>query len=55
MAQEYPKITVTPGVSRAQELYFSRARVEDARQHPELVTQLAEPEDRRIVERLFVN
>jgi predicted pyridoxine 5'-phosphate oxidase superfamily flavin-nucleotide-binding protein len=29
------------------------ARVEDARQHPELVAQLAEAEDRRIVERLF--
>jgi predicted pyridoxine 5'-phosphate oxidase superfamily flavin-nucleotide-binding protein len=32
---------------------LGRARVEDARQHPELVAQLAEPEVRRIVERLF--
>jgi predicted pyridoxine 5'-phosphate oxidase superfamily flavin-nucleotide-binding protein len=32
---------------------LGHARVEDARQHPELVAQLAEPEDRRIVERLF--
>jgi uncharacterized protein len=29
------------------------ARVEDAREHPELVAQLAEPEVHRIVERLF--
>src|SRR5436190_23407382 len=32
---------------------LGHARVEDARQHPELVQQLAEPEARRIVERLF--
>ena len=32
---------------------LGHARVEDARQHPELVAQLAEPEARRIVERLF--
>jgi predicted pyridoxine 5'-phosphate oxidase superfamily flavin-nucleotide-binding protein len=32
---------------------LGHARVEDARQHPELVAQLAEPEVRRIVERLF--
>jgi predicted pyridoxine 5'-phosphate oxidase superfamily flavin-nucleotide-binding protein len=32
---------------------LGRARVEDARQHPELVQQLAEPDVRRIVERLF--
>jgi uncharacterized protein len=29
------------------------ARIEDAREHPELVTQFAEPEIHRIVERLF--
>lgn len=33
---------------------LGHARVEDARQHPELVAQLAEPEARGIVERLFV-
>jgi len=33
---------------------LGHARVEDARQHPELVQQLAEPEARRIVERLFL-
>jgi predicted pyridoxine 5'-phosphate oxidase superfamily flavin-nucleotide-binding protein len=32
---------------------LGHARVEDARQHPELVAQLAEPEAHRIVERLF--
>src|SRR6266436_2308241 len=32
---------------------LGHARVEDARQHPELVQQLAEPEVQRIVERLF--
>src|SRR6266513_938103 len=32
---------------------LGHARVEDARQHPELVTQLAEPDVQRIVERLF--
>jgi uncharacterized protein len=32
---------------------LGHARIEDARQHPELVNQLAEVEDRRIVERLF--
>ena len=32
---------------------LGHARVVDARQHPELVAQLAEPEVRRLVERLF--
>jgi predicted pyridoxine 5'-phosphate oxidase superfamily flavin-nucleotide-binding protein len=32
---------------------LGHARVEDAREHPELVAQLAEPEIRRLVERLF--
>src|SRR5882672_6119501 len=32
---------------------LGHAHVEDARQHPELVQQLAEPEAHRIVERLF--
>jgi uncharacterized protein len=32
---------------------LGHARVEDARQHPELVRQLAEPDVQRIVERLF--
>ncbi len=32
---------------------LGHARVEDARKHPELVTQLAEPQVRRLVERLF--
>jgi len=32
---------------------LGHARIEDARQHPELVAQLAEPEAQRIVERLF--
>ena len=32
---------------------LGHARVEDARSHPELVAQLAEPNVRRIVERLF--
>lgn len=32
---------------------LGRARIEDARQHPELVEQLTEPDVRRIVERLF--
>jgi predicted pyridoxine 5'-phosphate oxidase superfamily flavin-nucleotide-binding protein len=32
---------------------LGRARLEDAREHPELVAQLAEPDARRIVERLF--
>lgn len=33
---------------------LGHARIEDARQHPELVAQLAEPETRGIVERLFL-
>jgi uncharacterized protein len=33
---------------------LGHARVEDARQHPELVAQLAEAEVRRLVERLFL-
>jgi uncharacterized protein len=33
---------------------LGHARVEDAREHPELVTQYAEPEVHRIVERLFI-
>jgi predicted pyridoxine 5'-phosphate oxidase superfamily flavin-nucleotide-binding protein len=33
---------------------LGHARVEDAREHPELVAQLAEPETRSIVERLFL-
>ena len=32
---------------------LGHARTEDARQHPELVAQLAEPDARNIVERLF--
>ena len=32
---------------------LGHARVEDARQHPELVPHVAEPEVQRIVERLF--
>jgi predicted pyridoxine 5'-phosphate oxidase superfamily flavin-nucleotide-binding protein len=32
---------------------LGHARVEDARQHPELVVKLAEPEAHRLVERLF--
>jgi len=32
---------------------LGHARVEDARQHPDLVQQLAEPDVQRIVERLF--
>ena len=32
---------------------LGHARVEDARQHPELVAQIAEPEARGLVERLF--
>lgn len=32
---------------------LGHARVEDARQHPELVQQLAQPDAQRIVERLF--
>ena len=32
---------------------LGHARIEDARQHPELVAQLGEPEVQRIVERLF--
>jgi len=32
---------------------LGHARVEDARQHPELVAQLAEPEVQCLVERLF--
>jgi len=32
---------------------IGHARVEDARQHPELVAQIAEPEARAIAERLF--
>jgi len=33
---------------------LGHARIEDARQHPELVTQFAEPEARGIVERIFL-
>ena len=33
---------------------LGHARVEDARQHPELVAQFAEPEARGLVERLFI-
>ena len=33
---------------------LGHARVEDARQHPELVEQLADPDARPIVERLFL-
>jgi predicted pyridoxine 5'-phosphate oxidase superfamily flavin-nucleotide-binding protein len=33
---------------------LGHARVEDARAHPELVAQLAEPEAHKIVERLFI-
>lgn len=33
---------------------LGHARVEDARQHPELVTQLADAEVQRLVERLFL-
>lgn len=33
---------------------LGHACIEDARQHPELVTQLAEPETRGIVERVFL-
>ena len=33
---------------------LGHARIEDAREHPELVTQLAEPDTRAIVERLFL-
>lgn len=33
---------------------LGHARVEDARQHPELVAQLTEPEARGLVERLFL-
>jgi hypothetical protein len=33
---------------------LGHARVEDARQHPELVAQLAEKEAHRLVERLFL-
>jgi len=33
---------------------LGHARVEDARKHPELVAQLAEPEIRRFVERVFL-
>ena len=33
---------------------IGHARVEDAREHPELVAQLAEAEVRRLVERLFI-
>src|SRR5882762_9673163 len=32
---------------------LGHARIEDARQHPELVAQLAEPDMQRIVERVF--
>lgn len=33
---------------------LGRARVEDARQHPKLVAQFADPESRSIVERVFL-
>jgi hypothetical protein len=33
---------------------LGHARVEDARQHPELVAKFSEPDVRRIVERLFI-
>jgi predicted pyridoxine 5'-phosphate oxidase superfamily flavin-nucleotide-binding protein len=39
--------------SRERLKILGHARIEDARQHPELVAQLAEPEVERIVERLF--
>jgi predicted pyridoxine 5'-phosphate oxidase superfamily flavin-nucleotide-binding protein len=38
---------------RARLKILGHARVVDAREHPDLVAQLAEPEDRPIVERLF--
>ncbi len=38
---------------RARLKILGHARIEDAREHPELVAQLAEPEVRPIVERLF--
>lgn len=38
---------------RARLKILGHARVEDARQHPELVAQIAEPAAQRIVERLF--
>ncbi len=33
---------------------LGHARVEDAREHPELVAQFADPADRRLVERVFL-
>lgn len=33
---------------------LGHARVEDAREHPELVTQVAEPDTQRLVERIFL-
>ena len=39
---------------RARLKILGRARVEDAREHPELVAQFAEPADRRLVERIFL-
>ena len=38
---------------RARLKILGHARVDDARQHPELVRKLAEPDVQRIVERLF--
>ena len=39
---------------RARLKILGHAKIEDAREHPELVTQLAEPDARRLVERFFV-
>lgn len=39
---------------RARLKILGHARVEDAREHPELVAQFAEPEVQRIVERVFL-
>jgi predicted pyridoxine 5'-phosphate oxidase superfamily flavin-nucleotide-binding protein len=39
---------------RARLKILGHARVEDARAHPELVAEFAEPADRRIVERVFL-
>jgi len=40
--------------SRARLKILGRARVEDARQHPELIKEFAEPEMQRLVERVFL-
>lgn len=39
---------------RARLKIFGHARVEDARAHPERIAQFAEPEDARLVERVFL-